>query len=86
MCIARDLFHSDADENSVGSVRSTARGMVSGFSVVIAEESARTRLPLPHRISRATAVGYFIQGWFKFGGVEYFKINAAQSMTEQEAG
>ena len=21
-----------------------------------------------------TAVGYFVQGWFKFGGVEYFKV------------
>lgn len=33
----------------------------------------------------ATAVGYFIQGWFKFGGVEVFKIQAAQSMGEQKA-
>ena len=24
-----------------------------------------------------TAVGYFVQGWFKFGGVEYFKIQGA---------
>lgn len=21
-----------------------------------------------------TAVGYFVQGWFKFGGVEFFKV------------
>lgn len=33
----------------------------------------------------ATAVGYFIQGWFKFGGVEFFKINAAQALGEQKA-
>ena len=33
----------------------------------------------------ATAVGYFVQGWFKFGGVEFFKINAAQAMGEQAA-
>lgn len=33
----------------------------------------------------ATAIGYFIQGWFKFGGVEFFKINAAQAMGEEKA-
>eukprot|EP00977_Amphora_coffeiformis_P022842 scaffold11639_cov172-Amphora_coffeaeformis.AAC.19 len=33
----------------------------------------------------ATAMGYFIQGWFKFGGVEFFKIQAATSMGEQAA-
>ena len=33
----------------------------------------------------ATAVGYFVQGWFKFGGVEFFKIQAAQYMGEQAA-
>ena len=33
----------------------------------------------------ATAAGYFVQGWFKFGGVEFFKINAAQSMGVEKA-
>ena len=33
----------------------------------------------------ATAAGYFIQGWFKFGGVEYFKINAVKSLGEEKA-
>ena len=33
----------------------------------------------------ATAMGYFVQGWFKFGGVEFFKINAAQSMGVEAA-
>ena len=33
----------------------------------------------------ATAMGYFIQGWFKFGGVEFFKIQAATAMGEQKA-
>merc|ERR1712196_185842 len=28
---------------------------------------------------------YVIQGWFKFGGVEFFKINLAQSMGEEAA-
>ena len=32
-----------------------------------------------------TAFGYFVQGWFKFGGVEYFKIMAANSMSPQDA-
>ena len=25
-----------------------------------------------------TCFGYFVQGWFKFGGVEFFKVQAAQ--------
>ena len=33
----------------------------------------------------ATAAGYFVQGWFKFGGVEFFKIQAATSMGEEKA-
>jgi solute carrier family 25 phosphate transporter 3 len=32
-----------------------------------------------------TAVGYFVQGWFKFGGVEYFKINIAKSLGDEKA-
>ena len=33
----------------------------------------------------ATAAGYFVQGWFKFGGVEYFKIQAVEKMGEEAA-
>jgi solute carrier family 25 phosphate transporter 3 len=33
----------------------------------------------------ATAFGYFVQGWFKFGGVEFFKIKAVESMGEDAA-
>jgi solute carrier family 25 phosphate transporter 3 len=33
----------------------------------------------------ATAAGYFVQGWFKFGGVEFFKINIAQALGEEKA-
>jgi solute carrier family 25 phosphate transporter 3 len=33
----------------------------------------------------ATAVGYFVQGWFKFGGVEFFKVNIAQRLGERKA-
>merc|ERR1712070_579608 len=31
------------------------------------------------------AQGYFVQGWFKFGGVEFFKINFTRSLGEQKA-
>ena len=55
-------------------------GMVSGFQKVIAEEGAGGLLTG----LGPTAFGYFVQGWFKFGGVEYFKIQAAQSMTPQQ--
>jgi solute carrier family 25 phosphate transporter 3 len=33
----------------------------------------------------ATAFGYFVQGWFKFGGVEFFKVNFAHALGEQKA-
>lgn len=33
----------------------------------------------------ATAAGYFVQGWFKFGGVEFFKIKMATAMGPQRA-
>jgi len=32
-----------------------------------------------------TVVGYFIQGWFKFGGVEFFKVQFSQSLGDQKA-
>merc|ERR1712226_1118398 len=32
-----------------------------------------------------TVFGYFVQGWFKFGGVEYFKISAAKALGEEAA-
>jgi len=32
-----------------------------------------------------TVVGYFIQGWFKFGGVEFFKINQVAYFGEARA-
>jgi solute carrier family 25 phosphate transporter 3 len=55
-------------------------GMVSGFNKVIAEEGAGALLTG----LGPTAFGYFVQGWFKFGGVEYFKIQAHNSMTPQQ--
>jgi len=56
-------------------------GLISGFRTVIAEEGA---MALTTGFG-ATAAGYFIQGWFKFGGVEFFKINASQSLGEAKA-
>jgi len=57
------------------------QGLIGGFKQVIGEEGA---MALTTGLG-ATAVGYFVQGWFKFGGVEYFKIQAAQAMGEQAA-
>ena len=56
-------------------------GMVGGFRKVIAEEGAGA---LATGLG-PTAVGYFIQGWFKFGGVEFFKINITKSVGDQKA-
>jgi len=33
----------------------------------------------------ATAAGYFVQGWFKFGGVEFFKVHFAKGLGERKA-
>lgn len=57
------------------------KGMVSGFRTVIAEEGAGALLTG----LGATAAGYFVQGWFKFGGVEFFKINITESVGERKA-
>eukprot|EP00929_Paragymnodinium_shiwhaense_P107479 TRINITY_DN735_c0_g1_i5.p1 TRINITY_DN735_c0_g1~~TRINITY_DN735_c0_g1_i5.p1 ORF type:complete len:310 (-),score=99.29 TRINITY_DN735_c0_g1_i5:190-1119(-) len=56
-------------------------GMIGGFRTVIAEEGA---MALSTGLA-ATCFGYFVQGWFKFGGVELIKIKAAQSLGEQKA-
>jgi len=57
------------------------KGMVGGFRQVIAEEGVAA---LATGLG-PTAVGYFIQGFFKFGGVEFFKINMAQSVGVERA-
>jgi len=54
-------------------------GLIGGFNKIIAEEGASA---LATGLG-ATAVGYFIQGWFKFGGVEVVKINMVKSMGDQ---
>eukprot|EP00559_Dactyliosolen_fragilissimus_P001052 CAMPEP_0184859906 /NCGR_PEP_ID=MMETSP0580-20130426/4863_1 /TAXON_ID=1118495 /ORGANISM="Dactyliosolen fragilissimus" /LENGTH=320 /DNA_ID=CAMNT_0027356779 /DNA_START=68 /DNA_END=1030 /DNA_ORIENTATION=+ len=56
-------------------------GLIGGFRQIIAEEGA---MALATGLG-ATAAGYFIQGWFKFGGVEFFKIKAVESMGEEAA-
>lgn len=57
------------------------KGMVGGFKQVIEQEGASALLTG----LAPTAVGYFIQGWFKFGGVEFFKINAVKAMGDEKA-
>merc|ERR1712159_60414 len=57
------------------------KGLIGGFRQVIAEEGA---IALSTGLG-PTAQGYFVQGWFKFGGVEFFKITFAKSLGEQKA-
>ena len=56
-------------------------GMLQGFKRVVGEEGINA---LSTGLG-ATAFGYFVQGWFKFGGVEFFKIKMANSFGEQKA-
>jgi len=57
------------------------KGLVGGFRQVIGEEGV---MALSTGLA-ATCFGYFIQGWFKFGGVEFFKIKAATALGEKAA-
>jgi len=57
------------------------KGMIGGFRQVISEEGV---MALSTGLA-ATGIGYFIQGWFKFGGVELFKIKAAAAIGEKRA-
>jgi solute carrier family 25 phosphate transporter 3 len=57
------------------------KGMISAFRSVVAAEGAGV---LTTGLG-ATAAGYFVQGWFKFGGVEFFKVNIAQRVGEKKA-
>jgi len=56
-------------------------GLIGGFKTIIKEEGAAA---LSTGFG-ATAAGYFVQGWFKFGGVEYFKIKAVDSLGTEKA-
>lgn len=57
------------------------KGMIGGFKQVIAEEGIGA---LSTGIG-PTAAGYMLQGFFKFGGVEFFKIQAVKAMGEEKA-
>jgi len=57
------------------------RGLIGGFKQVIAAEGAAGLLTG----LGPTVVGYFIQGWFKFGGVEFFKVQFAKNLGDQKA-
>merc|ERR1719491_1616210 len=52
------------------------QGLVGGFRQVIGEEGA---MALSTGLG-ATVIGYFIQGWFKFGGVELCKIQFVRTL------
>merc|ERR1711934_335203 len=54
-------------------------GLIGGMRKVVAEEGAGA---LATGLG-PTAVGYFVQGWFKFGGFEFFKINFAKKLGDQ---
>jgi len=57
------------------------KGMISAFRSVVQAEGVGV---LSTGLG-ATAAGYFVQGWFKFGGVEFFKVNIAQRLGERKA-
>jgi solute carrier family 25 phosphate transporter 3 len=57
------------------------RGLIGTFKQVVAEEGAAV---LASGLG-ATAAGYFVQGWFKFGGVEFFKVKFAKALGDRKA-
>ncbi|CAM9973162.1 unnamed protein product [Discosporangium mesarthrocarpum] len=57
------------------------KGMIDGFRQVIKAEGVGA---LATGLG-PTVAGYFVQGWFKFGGVEFFKIKAASYLGEEKA-
>eukprot|EP00339_Tiarina_fusa_P027623 CAMPEP_0117021260 /NCGR_PEP_ID=MMETSP0472-20121206/16057_1 /TAXON_ID=693140 ORGANISM="Tiarina fusus, Strain LIS" /NCGR_SAMPLE_ID=MMETSP0472 /ASSEMBLY_ACC=CAM_ASM_000603 /LENGTH=331 /DNA_ID=CAMNT_0004726685 /DNA_START=6 /DNA_END=1001 /DNA_ORIENTATION=+ len=57
------------------------KGMIGGFRQVISAEGVGA---LATGLG-PTAAGYFVQGWFKFGGVELFKTKIASAIGEQRA-
>jgi solute carrier family 25 (mitochondrial phosphate transporter), member 3 len=55
------------------------KGLIGGFGQIAKEEGAMTLLTG----FGATAAGYFVQGWFKFGGVELFKVKTVEKMGDE---
>jgi solute carrier family 25 phosphate transporter 3 len=57
------------------------KGLVGGIRQVIAAEG-----PIGLLTGLGpTVVGYFVQGWFKFGGVEFFKVQFAKNLGDEKA-
>jgi solute carrier family 25 phosphate transporter 3 len=56
-------------------------GIINSFRKVIAKEGY---MGLSTGLA-PTAVGYFVQGWFKFGGVEFFKVQFSKKLGERKA-
>merc|ERR1719159_1347595 len=57
------------------------KGLIGGMRQVVAAEGTGA---LATGLG-PTAVGYLIQGWFKFGGFEFFKISFAKSLGDKKA-
>ncbi|KAI8611950.1 phosphate transport protein [Chytriomyces sp. MP71] len=57
------------------------KGMIASFRQIVAKEGAGALLTG----LGPTAVGYFVQGWFKFGGVEFFKVQASKALGDESA-
>jgi solute carrier family 25 phosphate transporter 3 len=55
------------------------KGLIGGFGQIAKEEGAMALLTG----FGATAAGYFVQGWFKFGGVEFFKVKTVEKMGDE---
>jgi len=55
------------------------QGLIGGFKQVIAAEGQGA---LWTGVG-PTAAGYFVQGWFKFGGFEFFKVTLAKRFGDQ---
>jgi solute carrier family 25 phosphate transporter 3 len=58
-----------------------SKGMLGAGRAIVAAEGAGA---LAKGLG-ATAVGYFVQGWFKFGGFEFFKVSLAKKYGDQGA-
>lgn len=58
-----------------------SKGFIGTFGQVVSTEGAGALLTG----LGATATGYFVQGWFKFGGVEFFKIRISEAIGERAA-
>ncbi|KAJ1419699.1 mitochondrial carrier domain-containing protein [Ochromonadaceae sp. CCMP2298] len=57
------------------------KGLIGGFKQIIEAEGMGGLLTG----LGPTVVGYFIQGWFKFGGVEFFKVQFSANLGEAKA-